>query len=69
MGVKSTVTLSRTQAEERCIDHYLQQQIPTLKEAIRQSVILLSNSDLEDTLEHLNDESHDGEGFENYCIQ
>lgn len=69
MGVKSTVTLSRSTAESKYVDLVLDEQIERLKRSIRSSVVLMSNSALEDALERENDKANDGEGFENYIIQ
>lgn len=65
MGVKSTVRLTREQAVQRAAD--LRQKAQRL--AVEASFYAMSNKELEDRLEILNDEAHDGEGFENYLIR
>ncbi len=64
MGVKSTVELTREQAEERWIDLMLELARPEYKGR----PIALDSTTLEDLLEVLNDAAHNGEGFENYRI-
>lgn len=60
MGVKSTRTLTRAQAEEMYVD---------LKIRIRKYSFELSDVELEDELERMNDAVNGGEGFENYIIE
>ncbi len=64
MGVKSTVSLTREEAEERAV--LLLQSVQ--RKAVIATVAALSNSTLENLLETMNDEANDGEGFENYQI-
>lgn len=64
MGVKSTMYLTRQQAEEKFLDLYIR-----LKgHKIRAKAAKLSDQELEDKLERWNDRANDGEGFENYII-
>ncbi len=64
MGVKSTVILGRDEAIER----YVQLTLPEAERHLRAQATLLSNKQLEDTLEVMNDERAGGEGFENYLV-
>jgi hypothetical protein len=57
MGVKSTVRLTRAEAEQRYINYLIQP-----------PRTLFSNEQLADILERMNDEVHGGQGFENYVI-
>ena len=61
MGVKSTVSLPRTEVIARIVKH----------RAVIAARNLIDRSDeyLEDELEYLNDKVSGGEGFENYLIQ
>jgi hypothetical protein len=65
MGVKSTVTLTREEAERK----YFELMLEHARRQIRASTVPLDNKTLEDVLEVLNDAAHDGEGFENYIIE
>lgn len=65
MGVKSTVTLTRSQAEER----YVALRQRQIEKGIEWYARALSNQALEEALEALNDElSYNGQGFDNYAI-
>jgi hypothetical protein len=64
MGVKSTVYLTRKQAEDKFIDLYIQRKMGKF----RAKAAVLSDTELENKLERWNDEANDGEGFENYII-
>ena len=65
MGVKSTITLTRKDAERKFV--YLKQEIG--KKQLEREASIYSDKNLERTLEQLNDFNHDsGEGFENYLI-
>lgn len=57
MGVKSTVELTRDQAEMKFRSLYAEL-----------LGITMDNSQLEAALERMNDRAHGGEGFENYII-
>lgn len=59
MGVKSTQELTRKEAE----DLYVQ-----LRAKISNLALFLSDKDLEDELEFMNDWINDGQGFANYVI-
>jgi len=64
MGVKSTRELTRKKAEELYV--ILKKELSTrifLAEAVS-----MSDNDIEDVLEQMNDNANDGEGFENYRI-
>lgn len=64
MGVKSTVTLTR----EEALDKFVDLQAKVNADGIRRFADFMSDSILEEVLERMNDEAHDGEGFENYVI-
>lgn len=66
MGVKSTFILTRSQAIKRAADIEEQKN----RRAIEARFYVMSNKQLEDELERLNDSTYeDGEGgFENYLI-
>lgn len=70
MGVKSTVKLSRQEAIIRAAD--LHEEINRNRRRIEAIYTGMSDKDLEDALEKLNDERsrqiHGGTGFENYQI-
>lgn len=68
MGVKSTVSLSREQAEAKYIDLIMRAQEAELRSVLKALVSRMSNQSLEDKLEELNDADKGGEGFENYDI-
>jgi hypothetical protein len=61
MGVKSTVELTRKEAEEKAAELYSKQRMGRYYH--------MSDVDLEDLIESWNDEVHGGEGFENYRIR
>jgi hypothetical protein len=65
MSVKSTKRLTRSEAEELMVEL----RAKSLHRMFKAEAVLLSNRQLEDTLERLNDELHDGEGFENYLVE
>ncbi|UTU09629.1 hypothetical protein CcrBL47_gp343 [Caulobacter phage BL47] len=72
MGVKTTVRLSRQEAEERYVRFKLADK--TLARSYRAQAALMSDKDLEDVLERLNDESYRDDygtygGYDNYLIQ
>ena len=62
MGVKSTVTLSREEAEDKYWD-LIERLSPQSKR------VPYDTETLEDLLELLNDRVNGGEGFENYMIR
>lgn len=64
MGVKSTVYISRRDAEERYLDGLME----VYKRKMREDLGKLSNKRLEHLLEIFNDEASGGEGFANYEI-
>jgi hypothetical protein len=68
MGVKSTIDLTRDEAESRLVDLFLDIQMEKVRFILRGHVAQMDNTDLEDQLEDLNDERAGGEGFENYRI-
>ena len=59
MSVKSTIPLLREEAERRVVEYLV---------AKAAAVSHMPSWELEDLLTRLNDEAHDGEGFENYRI-
>ena len=61
MGVKSTVELTRKEAEAKAVDLYN-------KLHMGNYYYHMSDVALEDLIESWNDEAHNGEGFENYRI-
>jgi len=66
MGVKSTVHLTREEAENR----YIKIKTAKYKQKLQKRLKNFSNIALEDTLEIINDKmSIDNEGFENYIIK
>jgi len=65
MGVKSTVVLTRKEAEDRLIDLYIQR----TREFWRNRFAEYPDDLLEKVLEAENDFANGGEGFENYLIQ
>lgn len=66
MGVKSTTNLSRIEAEQKYM--HLRIQEKAFRRKILAEAVMMSDTELEDTLALLNDEANDGEGFENYAI-
>ena len=60
MGVKSTVELTRKEAEAKASELYSKRRMGQYYH--------MSDIDLEDLIESWNDEVHGGEGFENYRI-
>lgn len=66
MSVKSTIYLTRSQAEQRYVEHRKKQ--VEIERILRAEAVILSDRDLEDALEALKDRECDGEGFENYII-
>lgn len=64
MGVKSTISLTRAEAEGKYV--WLKQD--EMERKLRSEAVLLRDKDLENVLEALNDEANGGEGFENYII-
>lgn len=67
MGVKSTVSLSRIDAENRYADLIIQAGNP--RYFIFKMVRDWDNCHLQDALEEINDHASGGEGFENYIIE
>ncbi len=65
MSVKSTVYLTRAEAEEKCVELRL----PASRQRLMAQARDLSKAELEAILELLNDREHGGEGFENYVIR
>jgi hypothetical protein len=68
MGVKSTIELTREDAENRLIDHLIAQREAYIRKILREHVNTMDDADIEDRLMELNDERAGGEGFENYQI-
>ncbi len=70
MGAKSTVDLTRQQAEDRFVELYLLRKRTEAK--AREKARRLTNTELEDKLEQYNDEALEqggGYGLENYLIR
>lgn len=66
--MKSTVSLSREQAEEKFLEIALRVETDLIKRILRNWICGMSNGVLEAKLEELNDADKGGEGFENYDI-
>lgn len=66
MGVKSTVRLTRRQAEDAWVALRLRDE--DLSREFRAEAVIMGTVELEDKLEALNDKVKGGEGFENYLI-
>ena len=64
MGVKSSITLTRQEAIDKGVDLLIE----TQRRKFEAMFVGMSNRELEDKLEEMNDAAHDGEGFENYII-
>lgn len=69
MGVKSTMTISRDRAERM----YVEFKARLLDRQFRSQAVAMTDTELEDELERLNDEYYsreygDGGGFDNYII-
>lgn len=67
MGVKSTVMLSRNEAENRYADLIMRYGNP--KFFIFKDIGNWETDYLEEQLEEMNDQANEGEGFENYIIE
>lgn len=68
MGVKSTVELSREEAEARLVESLIEQRANEMKRILAAHVAQMGDTEIEDQLMELNDERAGGEGFENYDI-
>lgn len=66
MGVKSTVILTREEAEKKYVDLKLKDE--SLVRTLRAEAAQMGEVQLENELETLNDKQAGGEGFENYLI-
>lgn len=64
MGAKSTMELTRVEAERKYV--YLYEEI--MRRHIKAQAVGYTNTELESVLERMNDEINDGEGFMNYLI-
>lgn len=64
MGVKSTTKLTRSEAEAMFVGMKLDRK----RSKYEARAAVTPNEELEIKLERMNDEAHDGEGFENYLI-
>jgi hypothetical protein len=65
MGVKSTVHLTRQWAISRAVEMHQQKE----RRKIEALYTAMTDKELEDILEQMNDERAGGEGFENYFIR
>lgn len=65
MGVKSTQVITREDAESRYV--YMMQD--KMERQLKGIAKMMTDEDLENHIESLNDEVNDGEGFENYRIK
>jgi hypothetical protein len=68
MGVKSTRTLTRQEAEDKYIALKAVIKAASKERKWRSQAAEMSNEELEDVLEIMNDDANGGEGFENYRI-
>jgi type I restriction-modification system DNA methylase subunit len=68
MGVKSTIFLSREQAETKFVDLMIDARLNEIRIMLKERACQMSASDLTSILADLNDEARGGEGFENYAI-
>jgi hypothetical protein len=68
MGIKSTKDVSRSELEEMYVEKTIQLDKDHRKRLFKSQAVLMTDRDLENAVERLNDEVNDGEGFENYCI-
>jgi hypothetical protein len=66
MGVKSTKNFTRRELEDLYVEKKMSD--PAIQRQFRAEAVLMSDTNLENAVERLNDELNDGEGFENYCI-
>lgn len=64
MGVKSTYFITREAAESRWLDAQLEFE----RQRMMRWIKAMTDEELEDELEQLNDAQNGGEGFENYII-
>lgn len=64
MGVKSTILLTRPEAEARLVQFRLERE----ESRIREEAAMISDEALECWLERLSDLKGGGEGFENYRV-
>lgn len=67
MGVKSTIRLTRSEAEYRAVS-LLPDSPPELRSWSQVTFGHLSRETMEKLLEWMNDDANGGEGFENYDI-
>ena len=65
MGVKSTEILTRESAEW----WYVDMKKDAMQRKLRGEAVSMTDKELEEILEKMNDEAHGGEGFLNYIIQ
>lgn len=68
MGVKSTIDLTRQEAEKRYVRIIVDLAAKKVRLSASQLAATWSDKQLEDVLERMNDAANDGEGFENYLI-
>ncbi len=68
MSVKSTQYLTRRQAVEKWADMVWARREAAMQ-ILRLQAAALSDQQIEDELERMNDAAHGGEGFENYMIR
>lgn len=66
MGVKSTVTLNRHEAINKYVDLRLKR--INVERMLEAEATAMTDKQLEDVLERLNDAANGGEGYENYII-
>lgn len=64
MSVKTTIILTRKEAEDKYIS--LKQEMK--QRSFRAEAVGMDNHYLEASLERMNDFLHEGEGFENYSV-
>lgn len=65
MGIKSTVDLTRKEAEEKLLNYIIEYQTKETMKLLKD----ITNKELEELLEEHNDFLCGGEGLENYLIE
>jgi len=64
MGVKSTIQLTRSEAEEKFIDLWMDAN----RRSIKAKAVAMENRELEDIVMQMDDQRSGGESFNNYLI-
>jgi hypothetical protein len=66
MGVKSTQSLSREEAEKLYVE--LRMKDPDFIRQVRVEAVQMDSTSLEEALESMSDKANGGEGFKNFLI-